>query len=606
VSLRSLQAVLRSLDAAETPATDGDLLRRFVAGGDAEAFAELVRRHGRLVWAVCRHLTRSDAEADDAFQATFLVLLRSAGKVRDAGRLSAWLHGVAYRVCAKARHASQRRTARERVAATSERNGGAVPDSAWDRALAAVHEEAGALPEALRVPFVLCCLEGKGVTEAAAQLGWKLGTVSGRLARAKDAILARLDARGLTVGAVAGLGLVAPPAAAVARAAGLARAGLAVPASVLQLSQGVIGMSATSFKVLAAAVLLTGGLGFGVGSGWVATADAQPPQKPAGAKPDPAAEVKRLQAELEKARAEAQAAAARAAAAQEQAERVRRYEESFREQIEAGKQGQQARDAQAEERRQWAEKMFQKGFLSQAQLVAERERGKEGPTAKTAKWDYDFVEVSDTSLAKFIEFLQDRESHGWEFNGMTKGRLDGKPAEVWVFRRPTKGAATSSAVEAYNRMLGSGTAKAAPSSAQALGQLLGSGSSSAAGNQPRTGNFNSALGSSFSPAPPNDVKAIEAEIARLQTKLAELKALKANPPVRIPVTVREVVVESILPKDRLPLDPEETAALLTKLAGKRFKPGQFKFVSSDQGVIVAGSKEVIDWATTMVKKLGEK
>ena len=123
-------------------AGDGELLRRF-AGGDDGAFAELVRRHGRLVWAVCRHLTGSDADADDAFQATFLVLLQNAGKVRDAGRLSAWLHGVAYKVCAKARRPRSGGRPASRPRPSSERNGSAVPDSAWDRALAAVHEEVG-------------------------------------------------------------------------------------------------------------------------------------------------------------------------------------------------------------------------------------------------------------------------------------------------------------------------------------------------------------------------------------------------------------------------------------------------------------------------------
>ena len=284
---KTLQAVLRTLAAAAPVVSDGELLRRHLAG-DAEAFAELVRRHGRLVWSVCRHLTRSDAEADDAFQATFLVLLKNAGTIRDAEpplRLAARRrlphlvqgpHGTA-----------NRRAARERAVAVSERNGHAVADSAWDRTLAVVHEEAGRLPESLRVPFVLCCLEGKPVTEAAEQLGWKLGTLSGRLTRAKDALLARLEARGLTLGAIAALGLAAPPAAALARAASLAKAGFVIPISILQLSQGVIGMSTFSFKMLAAGVLVACGLGVGVGSGWVSTADAQTPGKHRRRRPTP-------------------------------------------------------------------------------------------------------------------------------------------------------------------------------------------------------------------------------------------------------------------------------------------------------------------------------
>ena len=175
---RSIQYILRSLAETGPPTSDADLLRDFLRKDEA-AFAELVRRHGRLVWAVCRQLTRSDAEADDAFQATFLVLLQNAKKVREAGKLSAWLHGVAYKVCAKVRRAAQRREAREQRTAAREWHGSVVPDSAWDRALAAVHEEVAKLPETQRVPFVLCCLEGIGVTEAADRLGWKLGTLSG-------------------------------------------------------------------------------------------------------------------------------------------------------------------------------------------------------------------------------------------------------------------------------------------------------------------------------------------------------------------------------------------------------------------------------------------
>src|SRR4029077_7677508 len=98
--------------------------------------------------------------------------------------------------------------------------------------------------------FVLCCLEGIGVTEAAGQLGWKLGTLSGRLTRAKDAVIAKLDARGLTPGVVVAVGLTAPPEAVAAKASALA--GAVVPGSILQLSRGVIGMRTTSVKALAA------------------------------------------------------------------------------------------------------------------------------------------------------------------------------------------------------------------------------------------------------------------------------------------------------------------------------------------------------------------
>ena len=128
-----LQAVLRSVTDTCLKVPDAELLRRYVETRDEAAFADLVRRHGRLVWSVCRQLTGCDADADDAFQATFLVLVSGAAKVRDAGKLSAWLHGVAYKVCAKTRRSAKARTARETTAAKGQ-GGTVVPDSAWDRA----------------------------------------------------------------------------------------------------------------------------------------------------------------------------------------------------------------------------------------------------------------------------------------------------------------------------------------------------------------------------------------------------------------------------------------------------------------------------------------
>jgi hypothetical protein len=179
--------------------------------------------------------------------------------------------------------AAQRRAARELAKAKSAGNGAVVPDSAWDRALAAVHEEAACLPETLRLPFILCCLEGKGVSEAAAQLRWKVGTLSARLARAKDAVLTRLGRRGLTLGAVAGLSLAIPPSALLAKTVALPRAAGVVSGSLLHLTKGVIGMSTNSVKLLAAAMVLACGIGLGVGTGWVGVAKAQPAAKEPGA-----------------------------------------------------------------------------------------------------------------------------------------------------------------------------------------------------------------------------------------------------------------------------------------------------------------------------------
>ncbi len=272
----NLPTLLRTLTA--DPAADADLLARFRAGRDGAAFAELVRRHGRLVWAACRHQTRCAADADDAFQAVWLALARTPAAVRHPERLPAWLHAVAGRVCGKLRRADARRLVRERAAAGDEVER-AVPAAAWDRALAALHEEVARLPEGERVAFVLCGLEGVGVTEAAARLGWKLGTLSGRLTRAKARLADRLSARDLAVGAVAAVASVGPvPAAVAGKAAGWA-AGAVASRTILTLSQGAV-MGVNRVKLLAAGLLLAGGLGAGVGGGWLATA-----QEPAAAKP---------------------------------------------------------------------------------------------------------------------------------------------------------------------------------------------------------------------------------------------------------------------------------------------------------------------------------
>jgi len=461
VTPQSLSAILRTLADAHAPASDADLLRAFLADDEA-AFAELVKRHGRLVWAVCRNLTGSDADADDAFQATFLVLLKNAKKVRDAGKLSSWLHGVAYKVCGKTRLGAKRRSTRERATAHHEGDGTVVPESAWDRALAAVHEEAAKLPETLRVPFVLCCLEGKGVTEAAEQLGWKLGTLSGRLTRAKDAVLAKLDARGLTLGVVAAVGLALPPSSALAKATALAHVGSVIPGSILQLTQGVIGMSMTTVKVMAATVLLTCGLGLSVGTGWVATADAQQPAK---VKPKTTLDddVKNLTDALKRTQAELAAQQAKQAA---EAERV-------------------ARDAAAR--------------AGQVVRLTFRYHGLSS-SFRTAKWEYDLVPLSpmDNAADVFPRFLQEKETAGWEFLGSTTGGPSGD-LHQWLFRRPVK-AASSMYIDLDGRDQVGGITSSTPVKPVA---------------------FDFAI-----IATSDDPKMIAAEIDRLTAKLAELKAKK--------------------------------------------------------------------------------
>lgn len=508
MTARPLHAVLRALADTGPPATDADLLRRFVATRDDEAFATLVKRHGRLVWAVCRHLTRSDAEADDAFQATFLVLVRNAAGVKDAARLSAWLHGVAYKVCGKSRLAAKRRTTREQATAGRERNGHAIPDSAWDRALSAVHEEVAGLPDSLRVPFVLCCLEGLGQTEAAEQLGWKLGTLSGRLTRAKDAVLAKLSARGLTLGVLASVGLAVVPSDVSAKAVGLGQIGFAVPGSVLQLSSGVIGMSVNKVKLLAAGVLAACGLAISGGAGWVSKAEAYDPTAAAS----PADRVKQLEAELAKAKAQAARAAEEAKLAEEL---TARYVEALTESVKKA-----AADPD-------------KPAKADARLLGEVVKGRKGltgnPTAvATAKWEYEFVDMAETfDPGNLSLFLQEREKAGWEFLGSSAlGKNGGVP--MWLFRKSKGGTTTATVYETvpvtkyYTYPKAETTAPAAPNVPSS--PPLPPAAPSAPSATPKGVMVPAVAPAQSTPA--DTAEQIEAEIKRLQEKLEVLKKTK--------------------------------------------------------------------------------
>jgi RNA polymerase sigma factor (sigma-70 family) len=174
--------------------TDSQLLKRFAGQRDPVAFAALVRRHGPMVLAVCRRVLCSAHDADDAFQATFLVLVRKAGAIARPELLGNWLYGVAYRVAVKARANAARRSEHEKRA----------PVKAWvDPVMeATAREERSVLdaelhhmPEQYRAPLVLCYLEGKTNAEAARMLGWPTGSISGRLARARELLRKRLVRR---------------------------------------------------------------------------------------------------------------------------------------------------------------------------------------------------------------------------------------------------------------------------------------------------------------------------------------------------------------------------------------------------------------------------
>jgi len=289
---RLLQTVIRRAEslAAEMgdrgpdAVPDSDLLARFAADRDEPAFAALINRHGPMVWAVCRHLLLDPTDAEDAFQATFLALVRSARSLPSGAAVGGWLHGVAVRSAAQLRRSAARRRRREERAARPEA-GQPVPDAAWDALVVALHEEVQLLPEALRTAFVLCDLEGVRQPDAAARLGWKLGTLSGRLTKARQRLIGRLADRGIAPGLASGTLVVGAAAAGGAVPVGLAMqtiglsvaAADAVPPALSKLVLEVMPMTVNRTKLIAACVVLAGGLAAGLGPVLIATADAQPP-----------------------------------------------------------------------------------------------------------------------------------------------------------------------------------------------------------------------------------------------------------------------------------------------------------------------------------------
>ena len=177
--------------------TDGQLLARYAASNDGAAFAALVARHGPMVLATCRAILRRDHDVEDAFQATFLVLARKAPSVRGGAALGGWLHRVAYRVAVEASVAAKRRRRREAEASAMVISEAARPGLDPDVSLI-VHEEVDRLPEGLRLPVVLCDLEGLTYEQAAGRLHWTEPTLRHRLVKARQRLRDRLTRRGVT------------------------------------------------------------------------------------------------------------------------------------------------------------------------------------------------------------------------------------------------------------------------------------------------------------------------------------------------------------------------------------------------------------------------
>src|SRR5262245_59532126 len=182
--------------------TDGQLLERYVRSGDEAAFTALVRRHGSMVWGVCRRVLTSHQDAEDAFQATFLVLARKAAAVVPRAMVANWLYGVAHQAALQAARTAARRKERERQV-TSMPEPAVTDNDPWPDLQPILDPELGRLPDKYRAVVVLCDLEGKGRKEAARQLGCPEGTVAGRLARARAMLAKRLTRRGVTLSSAA-------------------------------------------------------------------------------------------------------------------------------------------------------------------------------------------------------------------------------------------------------------------------------------------------------------------------------------------------------------------------------------------------------------------
>jgi RNA polymerase sigma factor (sigma-70 family) len=267
--------------------TDRQLLMEFSACADQTAFAALVERHAPMVLRVCRRVLRQEQDAEDAFQATFLVLAKKAATIRKTEALASWLHGVAYRVALRAKRDAGRWHRHEREAQLMSTKA-STGEADWREVQATLDEEIQALPEKYRAPFVLCFLEGKGRAEVARELGLKEGTVWNRVSRARKLLQERLGRRGIALPALLAAGALSEG---MARAAPrrlicstlqavsgqAARAG-AVSARVAALAKGVSEtMPMTKMKTMALFLTVTGLVAFGAGTALKGNTSTQPP-----------------------------------------------------------------------------------------------------------------------------------------------------------------------------------------------------------------------------------------------------------------------------------------------------------------------------------------
>jgi RNA polymerase sigma factor (sigma-70 family) len=242
--IRHLRNVARTHGGAQVG--DAELLERFIARRDPAAFELLVRRHGPMVLGVSRRVLGNETDAEDAFQATFLVLVRKANSIMPRTQVGNWLHGVAHKTALKAKAMARTRRVKEREAGAA--RGRNVTNGAREPLLEVLDVELNALPEKYRAAIVLCDLEGLSYREAAARLRCRQGTLSGRLTRARALLARRLARRGAPATAAALAALLARGASASVPASLLARtirAGAVLAAGEV-LTEGVVSSKVTS------------------------------------------------------------------------------------------------------------------------------------------------------------------------------------------------------------------------------------------------------------------------------------------------------------------------------------------------------------------------
>ncbi len=296
MATRQISTIIQHLRRAalvqdETAQTDGQLLESFLAQKDEAAFASLLRRHGAMVLGVCSRILNNHHDAEDAFQATFLVFARKASSVTPRERIANWLHGVAQRTALKARTMKAKSQVRERQVRQPPEPQSTENDH-WDDLQPVLDEELGRLPENYRLPLLLCDLEGKSIKEATRQLGWPQGTLAGRLARARKMLAKRLTLRGIGLSGgglavvladhVASACVPAPLAAATIKAATAIAAGQTVAAGIVSsqvvaITEGILkAMMLTKLKTMTAILLMIGVASSGGGTLARHTAAAQP------------------------------------------------------------------------------------------------------------------------------------------------------------------------------------------------------------------------------------------------------------------------------------------------------------------------------------------